>query len=188
MARLCTKCGEALIGTGRFCASCGTPAQGVALEGNAHTLRQLKTAPPVEPVPATRASSAGPPPPPATSSYGPPPPAANPPPPHAAGSYAPAPLPFATPPPGAAYPSHPPYAPAQGYVPTPAPYASYPPPVPPPPPYAPAFVAGARVLVLWADGNRYPGIVHQVASGHCFVLFPDGQQRWVELQYLSLAR
>jgi hypothetical protein len=91
--------------------------------------------------------------------------------------------------PGAAYPTYPPYSPQpppQGYIPTPPPpYAPYP---APPPGYAPAFVAGARVLVLWADGNRYPGVVHQVAPAHCFVVFPDGQQRWVELQYLSLAR
>ena len=74
------------------------------------------------------------------------------------------------------------YPPPQGYA--PPPYGSYPPTVPP---FA-AFVAGARVLVQWADGNRYPGIVHQVAQAHCFVVFPDGQQRWIELQYLTLVR
>jgi hypothetical protein len=49
-------------------------------------------------------------------------------------------------------------------------------------------MAGGRVLVLWADGNRYPGMVHQVAQGQCLVVFPDGQQRWVEFQYLTPVR
>jgi hypothetical protein len=43
------------------------------------------------------------------------------------------------------------------------------------------------VLVQWADGNRYPGFVQQVAPGYCLIVFPDGQQRWVEPQYLTLA-
>jgi hypothetical protein len=74
----------------------------------------------------------------------------------------------------------------QGYAPSPPGYAPYAPAAP----YGPAFVAGARVLVQWADGNRYPGIVQQVApnGAHCLIVFPDGQQRWVELQYLSLVR
>jgi hypothetical protein len=41
---------------------------------------------------------------------------------------------------------------------------------------------------LWADGNRYPGVVQQVAAAQCLIAFPDGQQRWVEPQYLTLAR
>jgi hypothetical protein len=39
--------------------------------------------------------------------------------------------------------------------------------------------------VQWADGNRYPGTVQQAGNGQCLVVFPDGQQRWVENQYLS---
>ena len=75
----------------------------------------------------------------------------------------------------------------QGYAPVPPGYGQY---APAAPNYGPAFVAGARVLVQWADGNRYPGIVHQIAPGgaHCLIVFPDGQQRWVELQYLALVR
>jgi hypothetical protein len=63
-----------------------------------------------------------------------------------------------------------------------------------PQPYSPApypaaaqtmFGVGARVLVQWADGNRYPATVQQAATGHCLVVFPNGHQQWVELQYLS---
>jgi hypothetical protein len=39
--------------------------------------------------------------------------------------------------------------------------------------------------VQWADGNRYPATVQQAGQGQCLVVFPDGQQRWVENQYLS---
>ncbi len=69
----------------------------------------------------------------------------------------------------------------------PAPYAAPPPPAAP---YASPFAPGTRVLVQWADGNRYPGTVHHVAPGaaHFLILFPDGQQRWVEPQYLTPAR
>jgi hypothetical protein len=65
-------------------------------------------------------------------------------------------------------------------------------PVAPPPAQAPwgqaspaAFGVGARVLVQWADGNRYPATVTQSAPGQCLVTFPDGRQQWVETQYLS---
>ena len=46
---------------------------------------------------------------------------------------------------------------------------------------------GARVLVLWSDGNRYPGAIEQLASGQCLVLFPNGQHYWIELRYVSPA-
>jgi hypothetical protein len=82
----------------------------------------------------------------------------------------------------------------QGYAsqPPPAAYGAPPPPQPQPPPASPygppgSFAIGARVLVLWADGNRYPGVVHQIAPGQSLVVFPDGQQRWVANQYLSSA-
>jgi hypothetical protein len=61
----------------------------------------------------------------------------------------------------------------------------------PSPPYAASFPApfavGAQVLVQWADGNRYPGIVQQIAPGQCLIVFPDGQQRWVDNRYLASA-
>jgi len=56
-------------------------------------------------------------------------------------------------------------------------------PVAQPPP--PTFGAGARVLVQWADGNRYPATVQQSAGGQCLVIFPNGQQQWVAVQYLT---
>jgi hypothetical protein len=55
-------------------------------------------------------------------------------------------------------------------------------------PYGPppaAFGPGARVYVQWADGNRYPATVSQSSGNQCLVVFPDGQQRWVEMQYLT---
>jgi hypothetical protein len=230
MARMCTKCGEALIGTGRFCASCGAPAPptelGATLESRRGEPLRERNEPRSEPAapptrvsnPGAQAAQAAP----APSSYGPPPPPANPP--QAYAGYAqPAPqgypAPQPVPAPAQGYPAPQPapqgypqqYAPAQGYAPVPTPQAPLPPPqqfqqpplqapqsppqayaqyAPPPPPYGSPFVPGARVLVQWADGNRYPGTVQHVAPGgaQCFIVFPDGQQRWVEIQYLALAR
>jgi hypothetical protein len=50
---------------------------------------------------------------------------------------------------------------------------------------APSFGAGARVLVLWANGQRYPGTVRASAEGHCRVVFADGQERWVATEHLT---
>jgi hypothetical protein len=79
-------------------------------------------------------------------------------------------------------------APQYGYAPPPNPYG----PPPGPSPFAPQagggppqLGAGARVLVQWADGNRYPAMVQQVAGAQCLVVFPNGQQQWVDAQYLS---
>jgi hypothetical protein len=47
------------------------------------------------------------------------------------------------------------------------------------------FGAGARVMVQWADGNRYPGVVQSQNGVHYLVAFPDGRTQWVEAQYLS---
>jgi hypothetical protein len=46
---------------------------------------------------------------------------------------------------------------------------------------------GAKVLVEWPDGNRYPATVQQCAPGQCLVLFPDGQQRWVDVRRVAPA-
>jgi hypothetical protein len=46
---------------------------------------------------------------------------------------------------------------------------------------------GARVLVQWSDGNRYPAVVQQAAAGQCLVAFPNGQTQWVPAAYLSPA-
>jgi hypothetical protein len=101
--------------------------------------------------------------------------------------------PYAAAPPAAPPVYQPPFP--QG-VPQVAPYAGQyvpygvqvqaPPPAQPPSPQAPpAFGPGARVLVQWADGNRYPATVQQAVNGQCLVVFPNGQQQWVGMQYLS---
>jgi hypothetical protein len=158
------------------------------LESKAHTppaarpsrvppeLAKTKESPVIDPAPAR------------ASNYGPPPPPANPPP--AVPQSAPQ-QPWSSPygVPAPSYPVNPaayPYPPTPGYP--PAPPGAYPPYPPQAAPYVPPFVAGGRVLVQWADGNRYPGLVQQVAQGQCLIVFPDGQQRWVEFQYLAVAR
>ena len=50
---------------------------------------------------------------------------------------------------------------------------------PPPPATDSAYSPGAQVLVLWSDGQRYPGQVHQSGPGGCLVLFPNGHQQWI---------
>lgn len=69
------------------------------------------------------------------------------------------------------------------------------PPAPPPPPpgYAPpsygyptyGYPPGTRVLVTWSTGQRFPATVQQVTGTQCLVLFPDGQQHWVDMQYIA---
>lgn len=49
------------------------------------------------------------------------------------------------------------------------------------------YAPGARVNVTWSNGQRYPATVSQVSGTQCLVVFPDGQQHWVEMQYLSPA-
>ena len=44
---------------------------------------------------------------------------------------------------------------------------------------------GSPVLVLWNDGQRYPGAVVQSAQGQHLVAFPDGRQVWVGAEYVS---
>ncbi len=61
-------------------------------------------------------------------------------------------------------------------------------PQPAPPSYGyPSFgyAPGARVLVTWSTGQRYPATVQQVTGSQCLVLFPDGQQHWVDMQYIA---
>jgi hypothetical protein len=48
-----------------------------------------------------------------------------------------------------------------------------------------AFAPGTLVLVYWADGNRYPGTVLQIAQHHVFVAFPNGMQQWVDARYVQ---
>jgi hypothetical protein len=149
---VCSACGETLIGSGKFCASCGAPASGASVAPGRTT---IPSAPPA--VSTVQPSS----PPPRASSYGPPPTPAVP-----SSGY------------GA--------LPTSRQTPTLQPHTNQ------SPPYASSFPApfavGAHVLVQWADGNRYPGIVQQIAPGQCLIVFPDGQQRWVDNQFLSSPR
>ncbi len=56
----------------------------------------------------------------------------------------------------------------------------------PQPPAAPyAYAPGSRVMVTWSNGQRYPGTVTQVVGHQCLVVFPDGQQHWVETPYIT---
>jgi hypothetical protein len=52
-------------------------------------------------------------------------------------------------------------------------------------PGAPYLVVGASVLVLWGNGQRYRGTVQNLQGTRALVVFPDGQQHWVETQYLT---
>ncbi len=61
---------------------------------------------------------------------------------------------------------------------TPVPYAPVPAAVNPFPP-------GTMVLVHWSNGNRYPGTVLQASGGQLLVAFPNGQQHWVDVRYVS---
>jgi len=56
---------------------------------------------------------------------------------------------------------------------------------PPPPaasPAAPTFEEGARVDVVWSDGQRYPATVR---TAGCLVRFEDGQEHWIPLVSLA---
>jgi hypothetical protein len=50
-----------------------------------------------------------------------------------------------------------------------------------------APVPGKRILVQWANGQKYPGIIEQVDGAKCLVRFETGEQRWVEMRYVSPA-
>lgn len=47
-----------------------------------------------------------------------------------------------------------------------------------------AMALGARVLVQWANGQKYPGVVEQLAGLQCLVRFDTGERRWVEARYV----
>jgi hypothetical protein len=47
------------------------------------------------------------------------------------------------------------------------------------------YAPGARVQVTWANGQKYPATVQRVQGTQCLVVFPDGQQRWVDTTYLT---
>ena len=105
----------------------------------------------------------------------------------------PPPPPFPGPHPVATLPPLPPLPPlpVAPYMPPPAPAVPPAGPLPQPPPYgfsAPfGYSPGSRVTVTWSNGQRYPGTVQQVSGSQCLVVFPDGQQHWVDMQYVAPA-
>jgi hypothetical protein len=66
-----------------------------------------------------------------------------------------------------------------GAVGTPAPYT-------PSAPAANPYTPGVMVLVQWSNGNRYAGTVLQTSGSQVLVTFPNGQQHWVDVKYISL--
>jgi hypothetical protein len=44
---------------------------------------------------------------------------------------------------------------------------------------------GARVLVTWSDGNRYPGTIVALGQGQHLVAMSDGQQHWIGTNYIT---
>jgi hypothetical protein len=60
--------------------------------------------------------------------------------------------------------------------------AAYTPSAPAANPYTP----GVMVLVQWSNGNRYAGTVLQTSGSQVLVTFPNGQQHWVDVKYVSV--
>lgn len=49
------------------------------------------------------------------------------------------------------------------------------------------FSVGARVLVTWSDGQRYPGTVAAVGQNTYLVAMSDGKQHWIPASYVASA-
>ncbi len=47
------------------------------------------------------------------------------------------------------------------------------------------FAPGARVMVQWSDGNRYPGTVVQAQGDQILCAMQNGQQQWFPAQSVS---
>jgi hypothetical protein len=60
-------------------------------------------------------------------------------------------------------------------------------PVPAQPSARPSLAPGLAVSVTWANGQRYRGTIVQLMGTRVLVVFPDGQQHWVEMSYISPA-
>jgi hypothetical protein len=170
----CTKCGATLVAQARFCATCGSPVTSSSVIPPPRAPGDRTTRAP-DPFARTVLSD--------EVSAPPPLPPAKPVSPMAASVIQrPSEPPAAAPLPStAAPPVQTPYAQA----PSPAVPAGATPYAPPAPPPAHAFVPGTLVLVYWADGNRYPGTVLQVAPHHVFVAFPNGVQQWIDARYVQ---
>jgi len=50
-----------------------------------------------------------------------------------------------------------------------------------------ALMPGRSVLVEWSDGNRYPATIMQMNGAQAQVVFPNGQNMWVETRFLTPA-
>jgi hypothetical protein len=192
----CTKCGATLFAKARFCAVCGSPVAAAAGVPSSDAPAQSEKAAP-DPFAKTMLGD-GAEPPPVTLPTRPVSPMAE----SVMATREPAARPSQTapqPPGPSQVPAARPQGAPSGYVGTPwnvAPVAPPPPAARPPPQiptqYAPplpgashAFTPGALVLVYWADGNRYPGTILQVAAHHVFVVFPNGTQQWVDARYVT---
>jgi hypothetical protein len=49
------------------------------------------------------------------------------------------------------------------------------------------LIVGRNVLVQGSDGNRYPGTILQMNGAHAQVVFPGGQNQWIETRFLTPA-
>jgi hypothetical protein len=49
-----------------------------------------------------------------------------------------------------------------------------------------SMAPGTMVLVYWSNGNRYPGTVLHATGSQVLVAFPNGQQHWVDMKYVSV--
>ncbi|HEY8090933.1 MAG TPA: hypothetical protein VIF09_23890 [Polyangiaceae bacterium] len=193
----CAKCGANLISQARFCASCGSPVASGSIapappaaqppgksvpDPFARTILSDGLGPaPDAPPPAVSPMAAS-----VMASQSQPPPGRGsaipaPQPPRPAGAPLPTPSPAAA---LAALPIPAPAAQAQGYSGPPGPtqYAA------PLPQQSHPFAQGSLVMVYWADGNRYPGTVLQVAQHHVMVAFPNGVQQWIDARYVQAGR
>jgi hypothetical protein len=83
----------------------------------------------------------------------------------------------------------PPYAPAAPYAQQQPPSGSWgwgtPQPAPTYGQQPGVYAPGTRVQVTWSNGQRYPATVSQMSGTQCLVVFPDGQQHWVDKMYLT---
>jgi hypothetical protein len=164
----CLKCGATLIALARFCAACGSPVGRGSVAPAAPAPKSAAPAAPSAPDPFAQTvmggdvkaildkAEAG----------GVSPMAAS----FMVQDKAPVPA-------RAAAPAYSPQPPA------PSPAAQY---APPAPPQTHSIPPGTLVLVYWADGQRYPGTVLQVAQNHVFVAFPNGVQQWIDARYVTV--
>jgi hypothetical protein len=163
----CSKCGATLVTQARFCARCGSPV----VSGSSFPAGGVpsKSSPPAADPYARTVFNEEVAPPPAE-------PARKPVSPMAASV-----MRTASEPPPAPSPAPAPAAPAQRAS-SPPGATQYAPPLPQ---ATHVFAPGALVLVHWADGNRYPGTVLQIAPHHVFVAFPNGVQQWIDARYVQ---